>query len=394
MGVFLFFLRRKYFMKINLRIPGPTPIPPEVQAAMNRPMIGHRSGEATQLIKSVSERLKPLFGTIQTPLLFTSSGTSVLEAAVINTVHPNEEVLVVVTGVFGDRFAKILKEYGAIVRRLDVEWGKTPNAEELISALQQFPTVKAVFFTQCETSTGVLNPIDQLAPIVHTHSNALVIVDAVSSLGAVPFEMDAWGVDITVTGSQKAMMLPAGLAFAAVSERAWQVIELNKNPKFYLDLVRYRDNLANGTTPFTPAVSLIFGLDAALSLIEKEGLPNIFKRHQVMKGITRAGLGALGLPLMTNDDDSSPTVTSVYQEEGVWDSETVRSHLKNMGIVIAGGQQHLKGKIFRIGHMGYCEPLDLLPVLSAIEISLKKQNYPMTLGTALGAAEEVLLHYV
>jgi aspartate aminotransferase-like enzyme len=379
--------------KINLRIPGPTPIPPAVQTAMNKPMIGHRSKEASTLISEVSERLKPLFGTNEAPLLFSGSGTSVLEAAVVNTVQPEEEVLVVVTGVFGDRFAKILTEYGATVRRYDVEWGKTPEPDTLKKTLQKFPNIKAVFFTQCETSTGVLNPIDKLSPMVKEFSNALVIVDAVSSLGAVPSEMNDWGVDITVAGSQKALMIPAGLAFAAISPNAWKVIEKNKNPKFYLDFKRYRDNLLKGTTPFTPAVSLLFGLHAALELLEEEGLSQVFQRHQIMKQMTRSAIHALSLPLMTNDEDASPTVTSVYQADG-WDSETVRSDLKKMGIVIAGGQQHLKGKIFRIGHMGYCDPLDILPVLSAIEISLKKQNVSLSLGTALQAAEEVLYSHV
>jgi aspartate aminotransferase-like enzyme len=379
--------------KINLRIPGPTPIPPAVQAAMNKPMIGHRSSEASILIKEVSERLKPFFGTTESPLLFTSSGTSVLEAAVINTVQPKEEALVVVTGVFGDRFTKILTEYGVTVKRLDVEWGKTPDPNAVKTMLHQHPNIKAVFFTQCETSTGVLNPIDKLACIVKEHSDALIIVDAVSSLGAVPFEMDKWGVDITVAGSQKAFMIPAGLAFAAISQKAWKVIEENKNPKFYLDFKRYRDNLIKGTTPFTPAVSLLFGLQAALELLEQEGLTQVFKRHEVMKKLTRSAIRALHLPLMTSDEDASPTVTSVCQADD-WDSETIRSDLKNMGIVIAGGQQHLKGKIFRIGHMGYCDPLDILPVLSAIEISLKKQNVSLSFGTALQAAEEVLSTYV
>lgn len=379
--------------KINLRIPGPTPIPPAVQAAMNKPMIGHRSNEASTLIKKISERLKPFFGTIESPLLFTGSGTSVLEAAVINTVQPKEEALVVVTGVFGDRFTKILTEYDVTVRRIDVEWGKTPNPDALKNILEQHPNIKAVFFTQCETSTGVLNPIEKLAAVVREQSDALIIVDAVSSMGAVPFEMDQWGIDITVAGSQKAFMIPAGLAFAAVSQKAWQVIEKNKNPKFYLDFKRYRDNLIKGTTPFTPAVSLLFGLGAALELLEQEGLPQVFKRHEVMKEMTRSAIRALSLPLMTSDEDASPTVTSVYQADG-WDSERIRSDLKNMGIVIAGGQQHLKGKIFRIGHMGYCDPLDIVPVLTAIEISLKKQNVSLNLGTAIQAAEEVLTTYV
>jgi aspartate aminotransferase-like enzyme len=379
--------------KINLRIPGPTPIPPAVQAAMNKPMIGHRSNEASTLIKKVSESLKPFFGTTESPLLFTSSGTSVLEAAVINTVQPKEEALVVVTGVFGDRFTKILTEYDVTVRRLDVEWGKTPDPDDVKNMLKQYPNIKAVFFTQCETSTGVLNPIQKLAAVVKEQSDALIIVDAVSSMGAVPFEMDQWGVDITVAGSQKAFMIPAGLAFAAVSQKAWQVIETNNNPKFYLDFKRYRDNLIKGTTPFTPAVSLLFGLEAALELLEEEGLPQVFKRHEVMKEMTRSAIRALSLPLMTSDEDASPTVTSVSQSDG-WNSETVRSDLKKMGIIIAGGQQHLKGKIFRIGHMGYCDPLDIIPVLTALEISLKKQNVSLSLGTAIQAAEEVLSTYV
>lgn len=379
--------------KINLRIPGPTPIPPAVQAAMNKPMIGHRSNEASTLIKEISERLKPFFGTIESPLLFTGSGTSVLEAAVINTVQPKEEALVVVTGVFGDRFTKILTEYDVTVRRLDVEWGKTPDPDAVKNILEQHPNIKAVFLTQCETSTGVLNPIEKLAAVVREQSDALIIVDAVSSMGAVPFEMDQWGIDITVAGSQKAFMIPAGLAFAAVSQKAWQIIEKNKNPKFYLDFKRYRDNLIKGTTPFTPAVSLLFGLGAALELLEQEGLPQVFKRHEAMKEMTRSAIRALSLPLMTSDEDASPTVTSVYQADG-WDSEKIRSDLKNMGIVIAGGQQHLKGKIFRIGHMGYCDPLDIVPVLTAIEISLKKQNVSLNLGTAIQAAEEVLSTYV
>jgi aspartate aminotransferase-like enzyme len=396
-GTGFFIFKEVFYMfiadKIHLRIPGPTPIPPAVQAAMNKPMIGHRSQEASTLINNVSKRLKPFFGTEQTPLLFSSSGTSVLEAAVVNTVQPGEEVLVVVTGVFGDRFAKIATEYGAVVRRLDIPWGQAAKSSDLQQALKKFPNVKAIFLTQCETSTGVLNPIGELSKTAREHTDALIIVDAVSSLGAVEFAMDNWGVDITVAGSQKAFMLPAGLAFAAISKRAWNVIETNANAKFYLDFKRYRDSIAKGTTPFTPAVSLLFGLDAALTMLEQEGLTNIFTRHKRMQQMTRSAMRALDLPLMANDEDASPTVTSIRAAEN-WDSEVVRSDLKKMGIVVAGGQQHLKGNIFRIGHMGYCDPLDLLPVFAAIELSLKKQHVPITLGTALQAAEEVLATYV
>ena len=276
---------------------------------MNRPMIGHRSKECSALIHDLSQRLQPIFGTKQNPIILSSSGTSALEAAVTNTLSSTDEALVVVTGAFGERFAKIIGKYGFPLHRLDIEWGRACDPEQLRKALEKHPKVKAVFFTYCETSTGVLNPIQSLAETVHKHSDALVIVDAVSCLGAVPSEMDAWGIDIMVTGSQKALMLPPGLAFVAVSDRAWQIIEQNSTPRFYLDLIAYREKLAQDTTPFTPAVSLLFGLSEALHLIEEEGLEQTILRHNLMKAMTRAAIRALGLNLMTTDHDASPTVT-------------------------------------------------------------------------------------
>ncbi|WJQ84009.1 pyridoxal-phosphate-dependent aminotransferase family protein [Brevibacillus brevis] len=380
--------------KMILRIPGPTPIPPRVQTAMNQPMIGHRSGKFSALFARTAERLKPYFGTKQDVFILAGSGTSALEMGVVNTLQPGDEAAVLVSGAFGERFAKICERYGIIAHRVEVPWGKAVTPELIETFLQKKPQIKAVFATYCETSTGVENPIADLAKAIRTHSDALFIVDAVSNLGAVPCEMDAWGVDIVVTGSQKAFMLPTGLAFLAASERAWQVIEQNKSLAFYLDLKAYRKSLAEQTTPYTPAVSLIFGLAEVLDIMEEEGLPAIVKRHELMRDMTRAAMRALNIKLMAEDQYASTTVTSC-DPEGVFHAEALRKMLtQQFNITIAGGQQHLKGKIFRIGHMGYCEPLDVLQVISAIELSLHQIGAPVELGAGVKAAQEVLIAHV
>jgi aspartate aminotransferase-like enzyme len=380
--------------KIILRIPGPTPIPPRVQQAMNKPMIGHRSGQFSALFARTAERLKPYFGTTQDVFILAGSGTSALEMSVVNTLQPGDEAAVLVSGAFGDRFAKICERFGIVAHRLEVPWGDAVTPDKLQAFLAEKPQVKAVFATYCETSTGVLNPIRDLARVVREQSDALFIVDAVSCLGAVPCEMDAWGVDIVVTGSQKAFMLPTGLAFLAASERAWKVIEQQKPLAFYLDLKAYRKSLADKTTPYTPAVSLIFGLDEVCNMLEEEGLPQIIKRHELMRDMTRAAMRALDIPLMTTDEYASPTVTSL-DPKGKFDAEELRKVLRTKyNVVIAGGQQHLKGKIFRIGHMGYCEPLDVIQVVAAIETSLRQIGVNVELGAGVKAAQEVLIAHV
>lgn len=380
--------------KVILRIPGPTPIPPRVQQAMSRPMIGHRSGQFSKLFAETAAKLKPFFGTTQDVLVVTGSGTSALEMAVVNTVQPGEEVAVLVSGAFGERFAKICERFGIIAHRLDVAWGEAITPEALAPFLADKPQVKAVFATYCETSTGVLNPIKELAQVVRQKTDALFIVDAVSCLGAVPCEMDEWGLDIVVTGSQKAFMLPTGLAFIAVSERAWNVIDQIKAQAFYLDLKAYRKSFAEKTTPYTPAVSLVFGLEEVIAVMEEEGLETIIKRHELMRDMTRAAMSALGIPLMTKDEYGSPTVTSL-DPQGLFDAEELRKVLRTKhNLIIAGGQQHLKGKIFRIGHMGYCEPLDVIQIIAAIEMALKQIGYEVELGKGVKAAQEVLIRHV
>lgn len=378
--------------KFHLRIPGPTPIPPQVQRAMTQPVIGHRSNLASRLIHECSERLKPVFGTSQQALIIAGSGTSALEAAVVNTLSPQDEAIVVVTGAFGDRFAKIIQKYGINIHRLDIPWGEACDPKQLADLLRKHPHTKGVFLTYCETSTGVLNPIPELANTIRQNSDALVIVDGVSCVGAVPCQMDDWGVDIMVTGSQKALMLPPGLAFVAVSERAWNVISGNKQPRFYLDLDAYRVKLELDTTPFTAAVSLLYGLKESLSILETEGFENVFARHERLKNMTRAGIEASGLTLMTEDSFASPTVTSINTSHEKWDVEAFRKKMQDNGFFVAGGQQHLKGKIFRIGHMGYCDEWDILTVLAAIEVTLHQIGQPVELGAATKAAQEVMLN--
>ncbi|QXE01690.1 alanine--glyoxylate aminotransferase family protein [Terribacillus sp. DMT04] len=376
--------------QLLLRIPGPSPIPPSVQRAMSQPMIGHRGAETTALLQRIKPRLKPVFGTEQDVLLVTGSGTAGLEAAVANTAKPGDEVLVVVVGAFGDRFVKIAKAYQLHIHQIDVTWGEAANPEDIKAVLQKYPEISSVFVTYCETSTGVLNPVKEIAEAIHEVSDALVIVDGVSCVAGVETEFDAWGIDILVTGTQKAFMLPGGMFFAVVSERAWQVIEANTQPRFYLDLTKYRDGIAKDSTPFTPALSILFGLEQVLTLLEEEGLEQVYARHRLMRDMTRAAFRALEVPLLVEDTYASPTVTAIKPAD--FDAEQLRKQVKQeFNLAFAGGQQHMKGEIFRIGHMGYCSPADVLQVISAVEIGLMQIGKQITLGAGTQAAQQIYL---
>lgn len=373
-----------------LRIPGPSPIPPSIQRAMSQPMIGHRGSETSELMGRIKPELKKVFGTKQDVMVITGSGTSGLETAAVNIASKGDEVLVLVSGSFGDRFAKICETYEMKTHRIEVDWGENIVIDDVADFLEKNKNIKAVFMTQCETSTGILNPVEELSKTIQEKSDALIIVDGVSCVGGVEAEMDAWGVDIFVTGSQKAMMLPAGLTFVAVSDKAWQAIEENKEPRFYLDLLKYRDNLEKNSTPYTPALSLIFGLEQALNLLKEEGLENVYARHTLMKDMTRAAMKALGVPLLTDDAVASPTVTAVKPD--AFDPEALRKSVKNnFNLSLAGGQAHLKGEIFRIGHMGYCTPADVLQYISIIELGISDIGGEVELGKGVKAAQEVFL---
>ncbi len=373
----------------HLRIPGPTPIAPEVQRAMNRTILGHRSGEFSKVFKEAATRSKRIFQTEQDVMIVAASGTGALEMAVANVVNPGDKVLVAVTGVFGERFVKIAKAYQAEVVVANFEVGEVADPLVIKEKLDQHPNISAVFVTHCETSTGVANPIKEIAAVVK-ESEAVFVVDSVSALVGMDLKMDQWGVDIAVTASHKALGLPPGLALIAVSEKAWKKVNDHHGPKFYWDLRAYKKNLDNNTTPFTGPVSLVFGLEESLRLIEEEGLENSFKRHYLLRDMVRSAVKGLGLELLVEDDQkASCTVTSIKGNDQL-DVEKLRKVLKeDYKIVAAGGQQDLKGKIFRIGHMGYTHPMDMLTTIAGLELALKQVGYPVELGRGVKGAEEV-----
>lgn len=373
-----------------LHTPGPTPIPPSVERSMSQPMIGHRGGKCKELMNDIAPRLKPVFGTSGEVLVVTGSGTSALEASVVNVTKPGDEVIVVVAGAFGDRFAQICETYELNVTRLEVPWGSAVEVEQVEAAIAEQPETKAVFLTHCETSTGVMHPVEKVANRVKEISSALVIVDGVSSIGGAGVDMDQYGIDILVSGSQKAMMLPPGLAFVAVGEQVWSVIDANPRPRFYLDLRVYRKQLQSGQTPFTPALSLLFGLQQVLTLLEEESLERVFERHQTMKEMTRDACRALRLPLLVSDQDASSTVTSIRPD--TFEAEQLRKVAnEEFGLILAGGQKHLKGEIFRIGHMGYCRPANVLQYIGILEIVLKRLGHEFEAGSGVAAAQEAYL---
>ncbi|WP_342526178.1 alanine--glyoxylate aminotransferase family protein [Chryseomicrobium sp. FSL W7-1435] len=373
-----------------LRIPGPTPIPPSVQRAMQQPMIGHRDPETAELLKSIQPGMQQIFGTKQVVSVVAGSGTSGLEAAVVNTVAPGDKVIVCVTGAFGERFAAICKSYQIETIILEEVWGEPVNPKKLEQLLHENPDSAAVFITYCETSTSVLNPIAELSELIHSQSNALVIVDGVSCIGGVELEMDQWKLDVVVTGSQKAFMLPGGLMFVAFSDDARQKMNANPRPRFYLDLLKYEKAAQEFSTPFTPATSLLYGLQEVMQLMKEETLESVFKRHLQLRDMTRAALRALNLELLAGDAFASPTVTA-FLTPGI-EAKQVRKQLsERFGIRIAGGQGHQKDTVLRIGHMGYCSATDVLLIISALEVVLTDLGHVFEAGQGTVAAQKALI---
>ncbi|HEV8574964.1 MAG TPA: alanine--glyoxylate aminotransferase family protein [Dehalococcoidia bacterium] len=369
----------------NLRIPGPTPVPPDILQAVAHPMVNHRGREFAALITRVAERLKDFYATSNDVLILSASGTGGLEAAVVNTLSPGDKVLSVSIGSFGERFAAIADTYGADVIPLQYEWGQAASPHEVRRALEEHPEVTAVLLTHNETSTGVTNPLEEIAravrdaatsPESRVPSPPLLLVDAVSSLGAIPLETDGWGLDVVVTGSQKGWMVPPGLAFVSMSERAWRAYEKAKMPRFYLDLGRHRDTLAKGQTPWTPTMSIFFGLDVALERMVEEGMERIFTRHASIARTVRQGVKAMGLELLCEDERfASDTVTAVRCPEGIEVSDLRTTIEDDHNVVLAGGQGKLQGKIFRIGHLGLVDEADIRETLEALEQSLSKLGF-------------------
>lgn len=375
----------------NLRIPGPTALPPTVMAAGGRQMMNHRGPEFATLMQRIVAGMRPFFGTEAEIVLLTAAGTGALEAAVVNVLSPGDRVVAVPTGAFGDRFAKVAEVYGADVRRLEVEWGRAADPAALRAALLEEPTARAVLLTHNETSTGVTNPIPELAAVVHEVTpDALVLVDAISALGAVPFAMDAWGLDVVVTGSQKAWMAAPGMAFAAVGERAWAAAETARMPRFYFDFKRHRDSAAAWQTPWTPAVAVMYQVDEGLRLMAEETPAGVFARHAACAAAARAGLRALGFELLADPAFASQTVTAAWVPEGL-DWKAFNAEVKRRGVVLAGGQGKLKGRIFRVGHLGSVEVEDVLGAIAVLEEASLRVGRPVEPGAALAAAQRAAL---
>lgn len=370
-------------------IPGPTPIPPEVTAAMSMPIIGHRSDDFASFYSIVVGKMKEVFQTKNDLFVLTNSGTGAMETAVANVLNPGDRVLALVTGNFGERFANIAKAYGADVDGVNFEWGKEVDLGVVKEKLGS-GSYKAVLATQNETSTGVANDIAGISALV-SGTDALLMVDGVSGMGGIELKTDEWKVDIAITASQKAFMLPPGLSMISVSEKAWKIIDQNSSPCFYFSLPAAKKSIAKWNTPYTPNVSLIFGLNAALDMMLEEGMKNVYERHLLLARAARAAIKALGLKLLAEDRCASPTVTAAYAPEG-YDGDSLRKVLrKQYGIVFAGGQGNLKGKIFRIAHMGYADKMDIIIAIGGLEMALAQIGYHVEPGAGLRAAEKVFL---
>ncbi len=358
--------------QIEVRVPGPTPLPPEVRAALSTPMVSHRSQAFRGLLHRLDQTIRPLLGTEQQVLLLTTSGTGGLEAAVVNMVEPGDHVLSLSTGFFGERFASIAARYGATVDFLRSQPG-CPVDPTMVAQRLSERSYRAVLVTHCETSTGVLNPIADIAAAVdRSQERPLLLLDGVSSLGAVPLDMDGLRIDVVVTASQKAWMTPPGLAMIALSERAWQRVEQCSTPRYYLDLIAARSSGIRGETPWTPGLSLMYGLEAALSLIKAEGFDEVVRRHLRLSRRVRAGLEAMDFRLLASPGYESPTVTAAYLPQGVA-YESLSGLLESEhGVQVAGGVGEMKGKIIRIGHMGYIGEDNVAYLLESIAASLRQ----------------------
>ena len=378
--------------KLTLMIPGPTPVPETVLKAMGRHPIGHRSGDFQAIVRRTTEQLKWLHQTTSDVLVITGSGTAAMEAGIINTLSRGEKVLCGDNGKFGERWVKVARAYGLDVEVIKAEWGQPLDPEAFRSALEadSAKAIKAVILTHSETSTGVINDLESIARHVKAHGTALTLADCVTSLGATNVPMDEWGLDVVASGAQKGYMLPPGLSFVAMSARAWEAYERSDLPKFYLDLGPYRKTAAKDSNPFTPAVNLYFGLEAALDMMQKEGLDAIFARHARHRAAAQAGMKAMGLPLFADEGCGSPAITAVAPE-GI-DAEQLRKAVKEkFDILLAGGQDHLKGQVFRIGHLGYVCDRDVLTAVAAIESTLQSLGlHKGNMGAGVAAASAAL----
>jgi len=356
---------------------------------MSRPIIHHRTPQFQVILKEATEGLKYVFQTKNDIFILASSGTGAMEAAVINLLSNGDTALIIQGGKFGERWTEICKAFGINTEVLDVEWGKAVNALDIEKKLKSNPKIKAVFTTQCETSTGVVNDIAACGQVIK-NTEAVLVVDAISSLGAIDLKTDEWSADVVVSGSQKGLMLPPGLGFISVSPKAAKLIEASKSPRYYLDLRKSKKALDKNDTPFTPAITLIIALNEALKMIREDTLEVVFTRHKKLADATRAAAKALGLELFA-PLAGSDVVTAVKVPAGIDGEKLVKTMRDTYGVTMAGGQDELKGKVFRMAHMGFIEEFDIITGISCLEKVLAQMGYKFQMGTGIKAAEEVFL---
>jgi serine---pyruvate transaminase len=371
--------------------PGPTPVPPEVLLAQGSPLVYHRGPGFGGLMRDVTARLRELYRTDRAKIfLLTSSGTGGLESAIQNCFSPGDEVLVPLAGFFSQRWQRAAEAFGLTVHTLDEDWGTRLDPATVASALAERAGIKAILLTHSETSTGVIQPVEELARVAND-AGVMVVVDVVSSLGAVPFAFDEWGIDVAVGGSQKALSATPGIAFVAVSERAWAVSEASTNPRFYFDWREYERfaALPEPENPWTPAISVMQGLHAALELYFQDGVDAAMRRHERLSRAVKDGARALGLDLFGQGLERNWTVTAIRAPEGITADEICDRIRADFGCVLAPGQGPLKGKVFRIGHFGYVSELDIVRGLAALEMTLERLGHPIKRGAAVAAAEQV-----
>jgi aspartate aminotransferase-like enzyme len=368
--------------------PGPTMVPAEVLLAEAQPMIHHRTPEFSDILCEVMEGMQCLYGTKQEVYGIPGSGTAAMEACIANTCSPGDTAICACGGKFGDRWAEICEAYGCNVVTIDLEWGESLSVDKTRKALKNNPDARVLCATHSETSTGALTDMEAIGALTCEHK-ALLVVDAITSIGVHPVHMDRWGIDLMACGSQKGCMIPPGLGFVAASEQAWPVIEKCESPRYYLDMVKMRDKWESGTTtPFTASVSLTQALKKALEMMFDEGLDEVHARHARLANATREAMDAIGLELVAEHPANG--VTAVYAPEGIDTKEMTKIMRDDYGISVSGGQKHLKGKIFRVGHMGYVSEDELLMVISAIERALRELGYNFEFGLGVSTAQEVL----
>ena len=374
--------------KERLFTPGPTALHPEVIRALAKPIIHHRTDEFRGMLKSCSQGLKDFFRTSDDVLVLASSGTGAMEAAIVNLLSPGDKMLALVAGNFGERWAGLGKAYGMNVQVLEAAWGEAVSAEAVATALDRDPEIKAVFVQLSESSTGACHDIEAIAKVTRNKPNTLLVVDAISGAGAMKLETEAWGVDVVVVGSQKALALPPGLAFISASARAWERIEASKSPRFYFDLRKEKKSQANGETAFTPAISHVVALKAALDFIESlGGVTKLVANAGTLAGMTRAAGQALGLPFVS-PKAFGDALTALYPPSGIDSGAIVKGLKSEFSSTVAGGQGALKGKIFRVAHLGYYDTTDILGLIGTLEIILHKLGHKFDLGKGIAAAEQ------